>query len=49
MADICVVDDIIVLGANLPLGYMILRRNRMREISWSFSPLAVEFISPSRD
>ena len=32
----------IVLGANLPLGYRILRRNSMKE-------LAPEFFSPSRD
>ena len=40
---------LIVLGANLPLGYRIIRRNSMREISGSFSPLAPEFFSPSRD
>ena len=40
---------LIVLGANLPLGYRILRRNGMREISGSFSPLAPEFFPPSRD
>jgi hypothetical protein len=46
----CVFDDIIiVLGANLPLGYRILRRNNMSEISGSFSPLAPEYFSPSRD
>jgi hypothetical protein len=40
---------LIVLGANLPLGHRTLRRNSMREISGSFSPLAPEFFSPSRD
>ncbi len=46
---LCGEDNIIVLGANLPLGYRILRRNSMRGKKGSFSPLAPEFFSPSRD